>query len=573
MRRAWLVASVVGALAAGCDAAVPAPIGLGSEGHEGPPERGGWLHIATAFDARTLDPATGFDEVSGTVEQLVFAKLLDFDPSGKGFVPDLATSWRTSDDGRRVTFQLRQGALFHDGTEVRAADIKRSIERTLHPDTPCPASAFYERIEGYREYVDRKAPHLAGVVVEGDYVLAIALSEPDATLLSVLALPFMAAVCRSAGERYDASFARQACGAGPYRLQSWEPGRQVRVERFDGYHDRSRPYLDGIEYSFGVPGFSQRLKFERGEIDFIRELGESDQIRYLASPLWKDRVAWEPSRSVYALFMNTEMAPFDNREVRRAVASAIDRAQIVSLRPGTNRVAERIVPPDVPGHDESPGQRFDLGRALDLMRQAGHPYDPATGRGGIPGEIPYLVNAGSFDLEAGQVIQQQLARIGIRIRLRPVGWPAYLAQSSRRHTTVMGSDGWSADFLDPSNFFEPLFSRQAISDEESQNRSFYASATLDEKLERARRETDPGRRLALYHEAENQVLDDAPWAVLYSTRILDAWHPYLHGYLARQTRLAFTWIDRRARDRRSSMLSPASGRLALLPSPLGRRAP
>lgn len=556
------------ALLAGCDAPVAGPIGRSGD-PQATPRRGGWLHVASYTNVRTLDPAVAFDEVANAIEHFLFAKLLDFSPTGQGFVPDLAERWEVSEDGLRLTFHLRSGARFHDGTEVLASDFKRSIERALHPDTPCPISSFYERIAGYRAYTQRKSSSLSGVKVEGEHRLVIELSEPDSTMLSVLALPTAAAVCRSAGSVYDRDFTSHPCGAGPFRFQSWEPGRHVRVERFEGYYEPGRPYLDGIEYALSVPTFTQRFKFEGGQLDYLREFGEADLMRYTASPDWKGHGAWEPSRVVHSLFMNTEMSPFDNRSFRRAISAAINREQIAAVRPGSVRPASRIIPAAIPGHDPSPGQRFDLARALELMRDAGYPYDPATGRGGYPAEIPYVAISDSFDVEAAQILQQQLARIGVRLRIRGQGWPAYLAETSRRRTVAFGSDGWAADFPDPSDFFEPLFATKAISEEESQNRAFYSNSSLDKLLEEARKEPSVERRLALYHQAEELVLDDAPWAVLYSKRWFELWHPYVRGYRihpARSEALAFAWIDpdSRAAARSSRWAPPLSrGQLAL----------
>ncbi|MCS6900379.1 MAG: ABC transporter substrate-binding protein [Myxococcales bacterium] len=544
-----MVLSLALAVLVGCDVPVAGPLGV--PGNPGaPPQRGGWLQVASYTHVRTLDPAIAFDEVANSIEHFLFAKLLDFSPDGQGFVPDLAENWEVSDDQLRVVFHLRRGVRFHDGVEVLASDVKRSLERALHPDTPCPVSSFYERITGYRDFVQRRASSLSGVKVEGDYTLVIELSEPDSTLLSVLALPTAAPVCRSAGAVYDREFTSHPCGAGPFRFHSWEPGRYIRMERFEGYYQPGRPYLDGIEYAFNVPTFTQRFKFEDGLLDHIRELGEADLARYLASPAWHGLGAWEPARAIHSLFMNTEIPPFDSRPFRKAIAAAIQREQLAMVRPGSVRPASRILPPAIPGHDPSPGQRYDLALALDLMREAGFPYDPVTGRGGYPRELTYVAISDSFDVEAAQILQQHLARIGVRFRIRAQGWPAHLAETSRRRTVAFGSDGWAADFPDPSDFFEPLFSSKAISEEESQNRAFYRNPRLDALLEEARREPSQERRLALYHQAEDMVLDDAPWAVLYSKRWFELWHPYLRGYRihpARSGDLAFTWIDLQAR--------------------------
>jgi peptide/nickel transport system substrate-binding protein len=234
------------------------------------------------------------------------------------------------------------------------------------------------------------------------------------------------------------------------------------------------------------------------------------------------------------------------------VASAIDREHIAMLKPGTIRAASRIIPPGIPGYDPSPGQTNDYEAALAHMAAAGFPFDPRTKTGGYPREIVYITQNDSLDSRAAELAQQDLARIGIRIRLRAVGYPTYLAESGRRRSFAMGTDGWAADFPDPSDFFEPLFTTRAISDEDSQNRAFYASAQLDRLLDDARKATTWDARRSLYRRAEDAVLADAPWAVLYTNRWFDLWQPYLHGYRpnpAMSEHVGFTWIDERSRQR------------------------
>jgi len=124
--------------------------------------------------------------------------LLDYDSEGN-IVPLLAERFETSSDGRRLTFKLREGVLFHDGSELTAADVKRSIERALHHDTPSPAASFYQSIAGFYEFHEGKrtragasnhAPELTGVAVDGRYLIHIDLAQPDATFLPALTLFF-----------------------------------------------------------------------------------------------------------------------------------------------------------------------------------------------------------------------------------------------------------------------------------------------------------------------------------------------------------------------------------------------
>ena len=533
-----------GLVCLGCNAKVAPPIG---EDRDVPPQRGGTLRTAFFTDVRSLDAATAFDTASAAIESLIYDRLVSYDQDGK-LVPELAESIDRAPDGKRYVFTLRKGVLFHDGSEMVAADVKRSIERSLHVKTPCPVPSYYERIVGYKAYHDGKAEELSGVKVEGKYVVSFELTEPDATFLHIMALPIVAPVCKSAGKTYDRHFSSHPCGAGPFKVERYENGQVIRLVRHDGYWQKGKPYLDAIEWYLSMQSFTQRFKFEQGDIDYMREFSEADSQLYRSSPAWKGRGEWEQSLTTAGSFMNTEMAPFDNRHFRRAVSFAINRQQVASVRPGHVLGHGKIVPevliPTTPGY---PHQAFDYDRALEEMKLAGYPYDPKTGKGGYPKEIPYLAIIDSYAGQAAEIYKQQLARIGIDIRIQLVGYPTFLAKSSRRNTVQIGFTGWHADFPDPSTFFEPTLSSSAIQEEESQNAAFYSNPKLDRILTEARRSSDRARRMQLYREAEAIVADDAPWATAYSYRYFELWQPYVHGYRPHPVLSQYVrnmWFDR-----------------------------
>jgi ABC-type transport system substrate-binding protein len=512
---------------AGCSTGVAPPIGKESGDV---PERGGVLRTAFFTDVRGLDAATAFDTAASAIESLIYDGLVTYDQSGK-LVPLLAERIDVSRDGKRYVFPLRRGVTFHDGSELVAADVKRSIERALHVKTPCPVPSYYERIVGYGPYHDGKAEELTGVRVEGDYQLAIELSEPDATFLHIMALPIVAPVCKSAGKVWERSFASQPCGAGPFKVTRYENGQIIRMVRHEGYWDKGKPHLDGIDWFLSMQSFTQRFKFEQGDIDYLRELSEADSLLYRTSPAWRGRGEWEPSLTTGGTFMNAEMPPFDNRHVRRAVSYAIDREQLASVRPGHVQAHAKMVPNVlIPGTPAYPQQSYDIEKALEEMRLAGFPFDPATGQGGYPREIPYLAILDSYAQTAAEIYQQQLAKIGIRIKIQVVGWPTFLAKTGRRKTAPMGFAGWHADFPDASTFFEPILASKAIQDEESQNAAFFSDKDLDQVLEQARRSTDATARLGLYRKAEEIVAREAPWATTYTYSYFELWQPYVRGY-------------------------------------------
>lgn len=543
-----------------------APRGRPTEGAT--PTRGGTLRLATFTDLRALDPAVAMDTETTPFENLLFDGLVGYDDQG-ALAPQLAERWERSDDGRIYRFFLKRGVRMHDGDELLADDVKRSVERTLHPDTPCPARAFYERLEGLAEYQARKTEHLAGVVVESPHVVTFRLVSPDATFLSVLALPFLRPVCKNAGTRYDDTFNLKPCGAGPFKLEGWQTGRYLRLARFDGYHEPGLPYLDAIELRVDVARLTQRFAFERGEQDAIlNEFDRPGAIWFRTHPEWSRYFRQSSVPEVYGDFMNTEMAPFDDVRVRRAVAAAVDRPSLQRYYDGWARVTGHLLPPGIPGHAEHVPyeQTFDLARARALMAEAGYPYDPATGAGGYPEPIVYWAGEGESAVRYSQLLQHQLARIGMRIEIKEGSFAQYLAVAGRPKSARMGYVGWSIDFADPSDFFEPILSSRAIADEDSQNKAFYRNPALDALLDRAHEELDEAKRLAMYREAEKIVCDDAPWSFTYTSLRLEITQPWVRGYEPHPVlnkRFKPVWIDEVARRSALALVGPGRSGAAL----------
>jgi len=510
--------------------------------------RGGVFHVATFVNVRSLDPALAFDEASNPLVALIFARLVTWDAGGQ-IAPDLAASFTESPDGLTYTFELREGARFHDGSPVLARDVQRSLERLLHPRTPSPAASEYAAIQGYAAFHAGRAPHLEGVRVLGDRLVSVQLAEPDAAFLSKMTLGFAAPVCAAAGAAAEAHGQALPCGAGPFRVASWDPDKGASLVRHEGYYAPGRPLLDGIEWAVNVPSTTQRYKFERGDLDYVTELTGADRDLYLASQAWSRLGRWRVHAQTNAIFLNTEVAPFDRREIRRAVAFAVDPGAAARMRSDVIE-ADRVIPPGIPGPPRTePMRRHDPAAALAAMARAGYPFDPRTGEGGWPDPIDYLTIPDTGDQQYAEIWQQQLARVGLRLRLRLVTYASFLAESQRRHGAAMGRAGWSADYPDPGNFFEPTLSTAAIQDEGSDNVSFFSSPELDGVLARAHGEPDRARRDALYLRAEEIIRDEAPWIPTHGTRTYELWQPYVHGYAPHpvlRQRFADVWIDRGA---------------------------
>ena len=148
-----------------------------------------------------------------------------------------------------------------------------------------------------------------------------------------------------------------------------------------------------------------------------------------------------------------------------------------------------------------------------------------------------------------QVVAQQLARIGIRLDMRVVNYPTFLALRGRRKQVAFGPGFWPQDFPDAGSFLEPLFHSKSINDEDSNNSSFYSNPRVDELVDRARHELDAERRKKIYGEAQEIICDEAPWAFTHYYRFYAQWHPYVRDYKPHPmatTDPTRAWLDRAA---------------------------
>ncbi len=532
----------------GCSSELPAPIPTAHPGSV-TPRRGGSITSASFGNIRTLDPANVGDGLVAQLLEGLFAGLVDYDLDGT-IKPDLADHWTTSADGKDLRFVLREGVRFHDGEEVTADDVLRSVERSLHPSSPNPYSSYFASLRGYEDYVSKKTEHLAGVSVEGRYVVTFHLESPDAAFLPLLAMQPLRPVCKSAGTRYVDTW--HPCGAGPYKLLpgGWDRGRQITLTRHEGYFRPGLPYLDEVRLVFQVNFNAQRFKFVAGDLDILRDFLAPDLLKFRADSRWKGHGEYEIDKQIGGISMNTEMPPFDNIEIRRAVSSAINRDQVRLIRAANMRAADRPVPPGVEGYDPTfPGQTYDYAAALEHMKRAGFPYDPVTRTGGWPHVIPYLAYSQSLDEYLSQIVQQMLAKIGIRIEIRIVNYGALIAMRGRRHTVPLGAGFWMQDYPEAGSFLEPLFTSRAINEGDSNNWSFYKNPRVDDLVDHAKHELDLDRRKKLYSEAQALICDEAPWAFTHYYRFYAQWQPYVHDYKPHPmwtSDLTRTWVDRAA---------------------------
>ncbi len=503
-------------------------------GHEAP-IHGGTLMVHHEDDARSFDPALAYDEISGMGIKLMFETLLDYDHD-LAFVPRLAAAMpEQSADGRTFTFHLREGVRFHNGRELVAEDVRWSMERMLLPSTSSPGAVFYSALDGLEAFQSGRSPHVSGIEVLDARTIRFRLREADQTFLNSLALPFSAPVPREEIEARGERFGRDPVGTGPFRFESWEPALRATFRRHEGFFIEGQPYLDRIVLDLDLDRGAAFMRLQAGELDEMHRFTPSDNLWLHRQRAWAPYRSDHPNLDIWGVGMNCELAPFDDARVRRAVAFSIDGEGWRRARANRLLLVGQPLPRSMPGFVEGlEGEHHhDLERARAEMREAGHPVERVGERWvarGLEEPIEVWVGAGETGRVYGELIQNDLAAIGLDIRIRQVAFPVYLAETARRRTVRLFLTGWSADYPDPSNFFDTLFHSRSISDTGSQNRAFYSRPDLDELLDRARVEPDRTRRMQMYAEASRIVVADAPWAFVFSNLVTDAWQPYVRDY-------------------------------------------
>jgi oligopeptide transport system substrate-binding protein len=492
------------------------------------------LRLAAADDVPTLDPAVGYDTASWTFEQAIFDTLVRYGDADVNLEPDLALSWEISPDATTFAFHLRRDARFSDGRSVTSADFKYAIERVLKPSTRSQGSEYYRGIVGAPDFVAGRAPAVSGIELPDPYTLIFHLSAPDPIFIHKLTMPFAAAVPREEAERWGEDFSHHVVGSGAFKLAQWVAGQRLVVVRNPFYFAKGLPKLDAVVEMTGVNEELQWFKYEGGEID-LSTIPSAEFPRVIKTPRLKALTIHNVTVTTNYLGMNCQMPPFDDVRVRQAFNYAIDKNKLLALLNGRGVVARGVLPPSLPGY--TPDVR-------------GYPYDPAKARrlleaaGVRAGFAPVLwLRADQTMLLLAQSIQQDLALVGVNAVLKPVAWGPMLEAVRTPRNVELFMLGWEADFPDPENFLEVLFSRQQWG---SNNDTFFYNPEVDRLMAQAAPIADLSRRFDLYRQAQQIIIGQAPWVFLYHPVSYYIRQPWVHDYVInpmRPSRLEKVWVS------------------------------
>lgn len=507
------------------------------------PRRGGTLTTSTFLEVRTLDPAIANDDASifplaHLYDTLVALPVAAGWGAGAGeVVPQLAASYEISRDGRTYAFTLREGLRFSNGRAVVAADVAYALRRVLRmPDSPF--RALLDGIAGATAYGERARDEVPGIRAMGDRRLELELVEPDAAFLQVLTMRFATPLAEEFVAAHDGDLRAAALGTGPFVLASLRDGEEIVLERNARYWDPRRPLLERIEVRQNVDRDMAFLAFEAGELDVIDRPGIADWQWIATRDDWRSHVHRIAQLAVFGARINVARPPFDDPRIRQALNFAVDQSSVAKVLGGLAVPAHGMLPPGLAGRDGGLAPYpLDRSRARSLLASAGY-------RDGF--DVEYATVPDDTAAKVAALLQRDLAAVGIRVRITQMSWPVYLAATARRDGPALAMASWLADYPDPSNFIDLRFHSRMISEAESANDSFYASAEVDRAIDEARRALDPDARAALYRRIERLLHDDAPWIWGYHPETVAIVQPYVKGFALHPlsgVTLRDVWLD------------------------------
>jgi oligopeptide transport system substrate-binding protein len=479
-------------------------------------------------DPITLDPACATDAGSAQYIVEIFSGLVSFDRD-LNLIADIAEEIPTKDnggispDGTVYTFNIRRGVKFHDGSrQVTAEDFKFSMERSLDPSTLSTVGTVYlGDIVGAREFVAGEADEVTGIRVADDYTLEIVIDTPKSYFLAKLSYPTAYVVDqREVGDSNcfkGVEWTRSPNGTGPFSLKEWELDRIILVPN-DDFHLEPKPSLAQVTY-FLAAG-SALVMYENDEIDLTGVgLNDIERIRDPNEPLHAE-FSEGPSLDTFYIGFNTQEPPFDDLKVRQAFAMAIDKQVLTEVRLKDLVVtAEGVLPPGMPGfNEELEGLPFDPERARQLLEEAG-------GAGSL-GEISLLSSGRGANV--GPTVEAVAAmwenNLDVSVDLPQIQFGQFLQDLDEGNFHAF-SLGWIADYVDPQNFLDIKFHSQS-----GYNQTLYRNTDVDALLEEARTEQDQAKRLELYQQAEEIIVQDAPWVPLFHGKNNALTKPYVKDH-------------------------------------------
>ncbi|KAA0968116.1 ABC transporter substrate-binding protein [Aureimonas fodinaquatilis] len=484
------------------------------------------LALGTAAQAKTLvycseGSPEGFDPslyTAGTTFDAsghpIYNRLSEFKKGTTETEPGLAESWEISDDGLEYTFKLRPGVKFHSNADftptrdLNADDVVFSFDRQGNTENP-----YHQYVSGasWEYYNSMSMPELVQSIEKvDDLTVKFTLKEPNAPFIANLAMPFASIMSKEYADKLleagnQAQLNQAPIGTGPFQFVAYQPDAVIRYQAFADYWNGKQP-IDDLVFAITTDASVRQQRLLAGECHVMAFPNPADLDSLKANP---DLVMLEQEGLNIGYFgYNTQQPPFDKAEVRRALNKAINKEAIIeAVYQGAGEVAKNPIPPTMWSYDED---------TVD------DPYDPEAAKAeleaagvsnlsmkiwAMPVSRPYNPNARRM----AELIQSDLAAVGVQAEIVSYEWGEYLDRSSQVDRDGAVLLGWTGDNGDPDNFLAVLLGCDAVG---GANRAQWCNEEFNDLVQRAKSLSSQEERAELYKQAQVVFKREAPWATI-----------------------------------------------------------
>lgn len=479
----------------------------------------------------SFNPQIATDGTTFTASsRAIYNRLVGFEQGTTRVTPSLAKSWKVSPNGLEFTFHLREGVAFHT-TEYfhptrtfNADDVLFSFNRMRDTNHP------FHKIGGghYPSFQSQQMGEIIEKIEKvDDHIVKFTLRRPEAPFLANLAMDFASQISAEYGaqlirEKRRENIDSQPVGTGPYVLVRYEKNKSIRYKANSQYFD-GVPRVNDLVFLIEPDSMKRLSKLQSGECQLMPEPTPE------SIPLIKKdanlKLLQQPGLNIAYLAMANERQPFANLLVRKAIHHALNReSYIQEVYGGFAQVAKTPVPPTMWSYNRRlQDYEYNVKKSKDYLRQAG------LGEG-FETELWYPDNSRPYNpnpKKMADLIQKDLAAVGIRAKLIKMEWKEFLRRS-RNGEPPMSLQGWTGDNGDPDNFLNNLLSCQAI--ESGNNRARWCNKRFSFLVDRARVTTNIRLRTGFYEDAQKIFKDEIPWVTLANSTVFMAARRDVEGY-------------------------------------------
>lgn len=471
---------------------------------------GGRLAIGVHYEPSGVDPHINAAELGLQMTMGVFDTLVHKTPTGE-YLPGLAKSWQISPDGTAYTFRLRKDVKFHDDTSFDAVAVKFSLDRARDP-------ANKSQLAG-----SMLGPYESAEVAD-DYVVKVHLSEPYALLLDSLSQSWLTPVSPTAVKKYGSDFTHHLVGTGPFIFEAWVPNEQITLRRNPDYtwgssvvKNRGPAYLDEVTFVFLPKDSDRTAALENGSINGIFYVPPSDAERLRSHPAFEVSV-WPVRGAPVSLMMNMTKEPTHDFAVRQAIAHAVDQDTLVEqVFHGEFPRAYGPLTQYTLGYESLVEQMypFDLERARHLLQQVGWEDTDGDGireKGDQKLNVVYYGIPFNFYAEFGQILREQLGKIGIEVKVKVVPPIEWLAAAGRGEHHLIPQGKFISDPHILSYIYHSRYSEKGYGWTKRPNDY---RPDLDKLLEQGEQTLEPEKYVPIYQKAQKVIMEEALIAPLH----------------------------------------------------------